>query len=253
MKHLNAHVDDVARGEVLPLGALADLYGEVLEGFVDNLKIGVEEFDVFEERNTGNEVVGLQFDALVGEEDTGPLLLGLVEQGGDAFLEFTGRRTVYAELQMFIFLAWTSGAPFVVEFRVDQFEHFLEGVHPGVGQHEIFHVQNDVAQGEPLLDEAVFGGQTGHIPAFGEQIGEFLVSAGNVGQAREKVRFFAVQVERFTAVGPDAHRRAFSIAVRLELFEAVLALGLLAFDDDVGRVGFVLVEDDDVGAFFVHG
>jgi len=105
VEHLDAHIDNMARSEILPLRTLANLHSEVFKGFVDDLKVRVEEFNIFEERHAGDEVVGLQFDVLVGKKYTGPLALGSVKQAVNAFLEFTGRGAVDAEFEVFPFLA----------------------------------------------------------------------------------------------------------------------------------------------------
>ena len=89
-------------------------------------------------------------------------------------------------------MAGAGSAPFIVELSIDEFEDFLEGVHPGIGQHKVFHVEDDVAQGKPLFDKAVLGSQALDVPTFGQQIGKSLVGAGNVRQALIEVRLFAV-------------------------------------------------------------
>jgi hypothetical protein len=66
------------------------------------------------------------------------------------------------------------------------------------------------------------------------------------------LRVGAIQNDAVAAVGPDGHRRALGVHVAFELLDAVLALGLLALDNDLrGFLGIIGV-DDDVGGLGAH-
>lgn len=76
LQQFHAHVDDVSRRKILTFLCFAHLYRKVFEGFVDNLEVRVEEFDVLEKRSTGDEVSRRQVDSFIGKKNVGPLVLG---------------------------------------------------------------------------------------------------------------------------------------------------------------------------------
>ena len=62
-----------------------------------------------------------------------------------------------------------------------------------------------------------------------------------------------MQHDCLAAVRPYSDGRSLSVAVALELFQAIGTLWLLALDDDEGRVGVVLVRNYYVGGLLVDG
>ena len=63
------------------------------------------------------------------------------------------------------------------------------------------------------------------------------------------VRVFAVVMGNLIAVRPYADRRAGGVAIGAKLVFAVFELRLFQFNDNVGVVGAILVEDDNIGFF----
>ncbi len=48
IEHSHAHVDNVARREILSLFSLGCLDGQIFEGFVNDLQVGVEKLDILQ-------------------------------------------------------------------------------------------------------------------------------------------------------------------------------------------------------------
>lgn len=61
-----------------------------------------------------------------------------------------------------------------------------------------------------------------------------------------------MELDDLRAIRPNPDWGPFSIAVGLELIEAVLALWLFAFDDDVRCRRRIFFKYHDVGSFFMH-
>ena len=152
---------------------------------------------------------------------------------------------------MLLALGLPRGLPLVVQLRIDELEHFLEGIAAGVGEEQVFDLQHDVLQTRALLDQNVLALKVVERPRLFEQVGEGLIRVREVGQVVEEVGVLPVPNNDGTAVGPYSNRSTRRVAVRLQLFEPVLALWLLALNDDVGRRRRTLLEDDDVGGLVV--
>ena len=80
VEHLDAHVNDPARREILALLTLGRLVDEVFKGVVHHVEIGVEELPFFQRADADLQMVGGEFDFFVGWEDACPLFLRVVEK-----------------------------------------------------------------------------------------------------------------------------------------------------------------------------
>lgn len=246
--HLDAHVDDPARCEVLAFFALRGFIDEVFEGFVYHVQIGVEELPFFERADADLQMLGTKLDLVVVLEDAAPLLLGVVEQALDIGLELSGGVAV-TEAQVFV--ATPEAIHFVVELGEDQLEDFLEGVDAGIGENLVLHVLDQLLEAARALafsHALVFDvDQDVDCPRLASNVVDGLRDLGQVGDFDEIVGVFAVPDDGERTIAPQGKWRAFGVGVGAQLFFAILELGSFDFDDDVGRVGVVGIHDHDVG------
>lgn len=223
VEHLDAHVDDVAWGEVLPFFALRGFVDEVLECLVNDIEVGVEELDVLEGGDADGEVGGGELELGVGFEDAFPFSFAAGEEVGDFCFEFGFGVAVVSEFEVSFFVP--AGGHFIEKLCEDELEEFLEDIDASIGEDFVFHFQDEVLEGFALVDELVLFDEVVDGPALGEDIGEFFDGAGNAGEILEVVRVLAVVVGNGFAIGPDADGGTGGIAVGLELLLAVLELG----------------------------
>ena len=135
----------------------------------------------------------------------------------------------------------------VIELGEDELEDLLEHVDAGVGEDFVLHFENEVLERLAGFRQLVLADEVGEREGLVENLGERLVGAWDAGNVLEEIGILAlVKGDRF-AVRPDRHRRARREGVALQLFAAVLGIGLLRLDDDVGDIQVVLVAHDDVG------
>ena len=248
IEHFHAHVDGVARGEILALFAFAGFVDQVFEGLVHDVEVRVEEFHILERGNADGEVGGGELDLGIRAEDAFPLGFGAGEEVGDLGLQLTFGVAVIAELEVAFLVA--PGGHLVEELGEDELEEFLEDIDAGVGEHLVLHFEDEVLEGLALVDEFVLFDQIGDGPALGEDVGELFRGAGNARKILEIVGVLAVVVGDGIAIGPDADGCAGGIAVGLELLLAVLEPGFLDLDEHVNGTRIVLVGDGNVRALF---
>jgi hypothetical protein len=85
IEHLHAHINHMARREVLALFALTGLDGQVLESLVNDGKIGVEQLHPLQEGTANLQVVRLQANALPRLEYSRPFIAGFGKQAVNEF------------------------------------------------------------------------------------------------------------------------------------------------------------------------
>ena len=110
VQHPHTHFDHIAWRKELALFAFAGLVDEILEGVIDDFKVGVEEFDLFQRGHANGQVAGGEFDVGACREYAFPPRLRLLEQTLDFGLEFGFGVAVVLEQQMpFLVAAAFSG------------------------------------------------------------------------------------------------------------------------------------------------
>ncbi len=86
------------------------------------------------------------------------------------------------------------GLCFVVQLGVDEFENFLEGIHAGIRQHQVFKVEDDLFERPLFGDEFVTRGEFFNRDTLVDDLGERLVCAGDARKVFVKVRISAAQM-----------------------------------------------------------
>ena len=245
VEHAHAHVDDVARREILPLFALGRLAHQVFEGVVDDIEVGIEELDRFEGGDADGKVGRRQGDLGVVGKDAGPFVARLLEKRFDLLLEFDVALAGVAEPEVVVCVL--RPGLLVVELGEDELEDLLEDVDAGIGEDFVLHFENEVLERLAGFRQLVLADEVGKREGLVENLGERLVGAREAGDILEEIGVLALVVGNGLAVRPDRHRRARREGVALQLLAAVLSIRLFRLDDDVGDVQVVLVAYDDVG------
>src|ERR1700683_759522 len=79
IEHLDTHIDDPTRSEILAFFSLCRLVYQILERIIYNVQIGVEELPFFERSYAHLKMLGCELNFLVWRKDTFPFALGFVE------------------------------------------------------------------------------------------------------------------------------------------------------------------------------
>lgn len=245
VEHADAHVDDVARREILPLLALGRLAHQVFEGVVDDIEVGIEELDRLEGGDADGKVGRRQGDLGVVGKDAGPFVARLLEERFDLLLEFDVALAGVAEPEVVVCVL--RPGLLVVELGEDELENLLEHVDAGVGEDFVLHFENEVLERLAGFRQLVLADEVGERKGLVENFGKRLVGARDARDVLEEIGVLALVVGNRFAVRPDRHRRACREGVALQLLAAILGIRLLRLDDDVGDVQIVLVAHDDVG------
>ena len=190
VEHFNAHVDNVARREILPLFALLGFVHKIFKGFVDNFEIGIEELDVLQRRNANCQMRRREFNFIFGRENSSPFFLSGVEKILYSIFQIGVGFAVVSELQRAPRFNGTH--LFVVELGKNQLENFLENVDARIRQHFIFHFYDEFRQRFVYGDEPVFNFEVFERPALRQNILKFLAGARNIWNILEIIWVFAV-------------------------------------------------------------
>ena len=115
IEHLDAHVNDPAGREVLTFLALGRLIDQILEGIIDDIEVGIEEFPLFERTDADLKVVGGKLDSFVERKNTFPFSLCLVEEGLDCCFQL-GRSVLVAKPEILLSPFAPKARQLVIEF-----------------------------------------------------------------------------------------------------------------------------------------
>lgn len=101
------------------------------------------------------------------------------------------------------------------------------------------------------MDEFVETSEVFDGPTLAKNVRQALFGGRDVRDVFKVVRVLAVVIGNLVAIGPHAHGGAGGMAVAFELLLAILELRFLYLDEDIGRIGFVFIENADVGALLL--
>ena len=177
VQHTDAHINDVTGSKVLSLFPFLAFAHEILEGIVNHVEIGIKKFYVLKAGHANGKMGAVQGNFLVGRKYPLPSFFGVIEQWLNFVRQFRFRITVIAELQIPFLVA--SALKFVVQLGENQFENFLEHIHPRIGQHFVLHFKDKSFEGFSLRNELIFLHEGVYRPTLRQNVRQGFVGAGN--------------------------------------------------------------------------